>query len=82
MALTKTIRLIDGGEVTVNIALVSTREYRALFDKSQEQADEDRTIAKAAGLTVDQLIDLPQPDYRRVTAAFLELARSPLDDPK
>jgi hypothetical protein len=70
-----------GREVTVNLDAITVREYRALFDRDQEQSDEDIVIAKAAGLTVEELLDLSQPDYRRVIAAFFKKAREPLNDP-
>ncbi len=65
----------------IDLNRITIREYRALFDKEQSQADEDAVIAKACGLTVDELLGLSQPEYRRLIKAFFEKAREPLDDP-
>ena len=75
------ITLADGREITIDLSVITIREYRALFDKKQKQEDEDATLAKVVGLTVDELLDLSQPDYRRVTEAFFKAAREPLSDP-
>lgn len=73
--------LADGRPVTLDLGKISIREYRALFDKTQTRDDEDATMAKVAGMTVDELLDLPQPDYRRLTTAFMKKAAAPLADP-
>lgn len=75
------LTISDGRVLTVDLTRVSIREYRALFVKDQPQAEEDATLAKAAGLTVEELLGLSQPDYRRLAALFFKLAREPLADP-
>lgn len=75
------LTLTDGREITIDLSVVTIREYRALFDKKQKQEDEDATLAKAVGLTVDELLDISQPDYRRLAEAFFKAAREPLSDP-
>ncbi len=75
------LQLVDGRVLTVDLGRVSIREYRALFVKDQPQTEEDATLAKAAGLTVDELLTLSQPDYRRLVALFFKIAREPLADP-
>jgi hypothetical protein len=73
--------MVDLNAIRVDMSRITVREYRALFDKNQPQAEEDSTIAKACGLTVDELLDLSQPDYRRLAKRFFDAAREPLDDP-
>lgn len=63
----QTVKLSNGREITVDIGRISVREYRALFNPEQKQDDEDSTLAKVAGLAVDELLDLSQPDYRRIS---------------
>ena len=63
----------------MDIGRISVREYRALFNPEQKQDDEDSTLAKVAGLAVDELLDLSQPDYRRIITAMLADAKQPLD---
>lgn len=81
MALTNSLTLKDGRTLTLDLARITQREYRALFNKDQAQADEDATLAKVAGIGPDELLDLPQPEYRRLVALFFKLAREPLADP-
>ena len=75
----QTVKLSNGREITVDIGRISVREYRALFNPEQKQDDEDSTLAKVAGLAVDELLDLSQPDYRRIITAMLADAEQPLD---
>lgn len=75
----QTVKLSHGREITVDIGRISVREYRALFNPEQKQDDEDSTLAKVAGLAVDELLDLSQPDYRRIITAMLADAKQPLD---
>ncbi|HNZ02390.1 MAG TPA: hypothetical protein PLS77_14160 [Anaerolineaceae bacterium] len=75
----QTVKLSNGREITVDIGRISVREYRALFNPEQKQDDEDSTLAKVAGLAVDELLDLSQPDYRRIITAMLADAKQPLD---
>lgn len=73
--------MVDLNDIRVDMSRITIKEYRALFDKGQAQADEDGTIAKACGITVDELLELSQPDYRRLIARFRKAAMEPLDDP-
>jgi hypothetical protein len=73
--------LSDGREITFDLSQMTLREYRGLFDKKQPQEAEDRVISKISGLTLDEYLDLPQPDWRRMLSAFFKKAREPLADP-
>ena len=77
------VRLADGREVTPDLSLITIREYRAIFNPKQPQADEDATLAKVFGISVDELNDQNVPTFKRLFAAFLEAAKQPVeDDPK
>ncbi len=65
----------------IDLNRITIREYRSLFDKEQKQEDEDAVIAKACGITVDELLGLSQPEYRKCIKAFFDKAREPLTDP-
>lgn len=67
--------------VDIDLSRITIREYRSLFDKDQKQEDEDAVLAKACGLTVDELLGLSQPEYRRLVQEFFAKAREPLSDP-
>lgn len=73
--------MVDLDSIKIDLNVVTIREYRALFDKAQPQDEEDAIIAKACGITVDELLDLSQPDYRRLVKRFFDAAREPLADP-
>ena len=68
-------------EFDIDLTRITIREYRSLFDKEQPQDQEDAVIAKAAGITVEQLLELSQPDYRRLLTKFFKGASEPLSDP-
>lgn len=74
------VTLSTGREVVVDLHRVSLREYRALFEPGNQE-NEDEIIARAAGMAVEELLDLPFPDYRRIVRAFFDSARDPLADP-
>jgi hypothetical protein len=67
--------------VVIDLNKITIAEYRSLFDKNQTQDEEDQIIAKAAGLTVEELRALTYIEYRRLTAAFFDTAKNPLADP-
>jgi hypothetical protein len=73
--------LPSGREVVLDLANISIREFRSLFDQGQAQDEEDALIAKVAGLTVEELQSLSYPDYRALAKKFFEAARDPLSDP-
>jgi len=70
--------LTDGREVDINLEAVTVKEYRAMFDPRQPQADEDATICKITGLTLDELTALSVLDYKRLYQAIIKQAREPL----
>jgi hypothetical protein len=72
--------LSDGREITLDLTQITLREYRALFSPHQPE-EEDASLAKVAGLTLEEYQTLPYPDWRRITTKFFERAREPLTDP-
>ena len=72
--------LTSGKAVTVDLNKVSTREFREMTDPRQPDRDEAITIAKACGMTVEEIINLPFPDYRLIGNAFMRLATKPLEN--
>jgi hypothetical protein len=71
----------DGAEITIDLGLVTLREFRSIFDKGQPQKEEDQIVAKACGLSLDEYLNLPQPTARRVIAEFMRAATQPLSVP-
>jgi hypothetical protein len=75
------ITLADGREITFDLGTLTVKEYRALFDPKQSQADEDATMAKVTGLSTDELQALPLLEWKRVYRRFLTVCAQPLADP-
>jgi hypothetical protein len=75
------ITLRDGRAVTFDLYQLTIKEYRSLFDKTQAQEDEDRLIARCAGMELEEYQALSFPDFRRLAAAFFKATREPLADP-
>jgi hypothetical protein len=73
--------LENGRDITFDLSKMSVKEYRRLFDKEQTQAEEDETLARVCGLTVDEYLAIPYPEWRSLTIAFFGAARRPLADP-
>jgi len=74
------VTLSGGKTVILDLGKISIREYRELLN-TKDQDQEDGILAKVAGITVEELLSLPQPDYRRVVDTFFKAAREPLADP-
>lgn len=75
------MEISNGQVVELDLNRVTVREYRAMFDASQPQAEEDATLAKAYGMTVEQITELSLVDYKRLAREFFDAARNPLADP-
>jgi formate-dependent phosphoribosylglycinamide formyltransferase (GAR transformylase) len=73
--------LIGGKEMTPDLHRVTIKEWRSIFEKDQPQEQEDAIIAKIAGISVDELLELSQPDYKLLVRAIFNQAKEPLADP-
>jgi hypothetical protein len=76
-----TVTLSDGRVLTIDLHRITMREYRTLFDVKIAPEQDDVIYAKTLNITADELIDLPQPDYRAACLAVIDAARKPLSDP-
>lgn len=74
------ITLPSGRVVKLNLNAITIKEYRALFDDHPVDQD-DELLAKATGLSVDELTGLGYADYRALVKAFFDTARDPLANP-
>lgn len=59
---------------------ITVREYRLLFDKTLAQDTEDELVAKVAGITKEDVQNLPFTEYRKFMKAFIEAATAPVDE--
>ena len=75
------ITLSDGREITFDLFKITFGEWKGLFDPEESDQESDTKIARCAGLTYEELLALPLPDSKRLSAAFFKRAREPLADP-
>lgn len=67
----------------INLRNISVKEWRAMFDANQPENEGDATMAKATGLTIEAIQELPLYDYRALFQAIVDKSRKPVDnDPK
>jgi len=75
------ITLADGRDITFDLGKLTIKEYRALFDPQQPDADEYTTLAKVTGLGAQEIGDLPLLEWKRLYRAFMTACAQPLADP-
>jgi hypothetical protein len=66
----------------IDLRNITLAEWRAMFDHSQPEHEGDKTVAKASGLTVEEIENLPLYDYRALFQAIIVKAGKPLEDSK
>lgn len=72
------VKLSNGQEITFDLSKMTYKQYKALFTSD---ADADETVSRVAGITMEELDNLPYLDQRRLVAAFFKKCREPLADP-
>ncbi len=72
------VTLSDGSEVSIDINLISLREFREMTAPETEQERSDELMAKVVGMTAEALTGLGYVDYQRVMRKVIEVARDPL----
>jgi len=68
------LTLSGGREVNFDISKMTIAEYRGLFSPTEKEDVSDATIARVAGMTVDELRALPFADYANITGWLLTKA--------
>lgn len=75
------VALSNGREIDIDLHKITVKEWRDLVSDKGDQEQEDELTARICGLTVDEMLNLPQPDYRKLLQAIVRKAREPLADP-
>ena len=65
----------------IDLNRITIKEFRSLLDEKQTAEEGDVILAKACGVTVDEIQAMPYTEYRRLVKSFYEKAREPLADP-
>lgn len=73
------MKLSNGAEITVNWSAISTKEWRALFDKDVDEETNDIIVGKLVGMTADELTDLNPIDNRMVVNEVFKAFKDAVD---
>ena len=73
------MKLSNGAEITVNWSAISTKEWRALFDKDVDEEANDIIVGKLVGMTADELTDLNPIDNRMVVNEVFKAFKEAID---
>ena len=75
------VKLFSGREVVIDLMKVSAQEWKDITKPSQSNEDEAVIISKACGIPANELLEMPQPDYRLIIDSFIRLGTQPLTNP-
>lgn len=73
--------LPDGKEITFDLSKMTYGQWMGMFDPKESEERSDQTLARVAGIEMEELKTIPYPEYRKLLAAFFKRCRAPLDDP-
>lgn len=74
---------VSGKEIPeIDLRNVTVKEWRAMFDNTQPDHEGDQTLAKASGLSLEEIQNLALYDYRALFAAVVERSGKPLENDK
>lgn len=75
------VPLYSGKEAVIDMMRVSTREWKQVTLTKVEYEEEAAVLAKSLGMTTEEVLELPQPDYRKLVEAFIGAGTQPLQNP-
>ena len=74
------IELKSKGIVKVDLYALTVADVRSLLDVKKKQHEGDEILGKAVGMTPKDLLEMPFPDYRKLTKYFWKCVSDPLKD--
>lgn len=74
--------LSDGTKGRIDKSQVTIREWRAYWNYTSTDEQNDALLSKVTGLPVETISNLLLDDYKRLSEAFRKTCIEPLDDPK
>ena len=77
-AITKDVKLADGSIVHLDISELRRREWEDFWSSPE---GENRVIAKFSNMSLDEVKDMLDRDFRLLVQEFIKLRNKPLDDP-
>lgn len=75
------ITLRDGREIEIDLYKVTRKEFREFVNPRGKLETEDVFVSKVTGLTLDEVANLPEPEFRRLVREIVKAIREPLSDP-
>lgn len=75
------ITLKSGKVITVDVSDLTVKEWRDFINPKGKIEDEDSVVAKCSKLTVDEVGEITQLDFRRIVKEIVKQIREPLADP-
>jgi hypothetical protein len=74
------VTLKNGKTITFDLYSFTFEEYTKIFTAEDENVGNE-LIARAAGITVEEYMQLPYPDNRKVYSMFFKLCREVMSNP-
>lgn len=74
-------KLPDGREITFDLSEMTYGQWLGMFDAKESDERSDETLARVAGLEMDDLKAISYPEYKRLLAVFFKRCRDPISDP-
>lgn len=71
--------LSNGAEIKFDWDAISTKEWRALFDKDIDEEANDIIVGKLVGMTADELTELNPVDNRMIIMEMLKAFKEATD---
>lgn len=71
--------LSNGAEINFDWAAISTKEWRALFDKDIDEETNDIIVGKLVGMTADELTELNPVDNRMIVMEMFKEFKVAID---
>jgi hypothetical protein len=70
------------GKYTIDLKSVSIADYRRLLNSDVKEQTGDDVLAKASGMNLQEISELPYKEYRRLIRAFFKACNEPDVDPE
>lgn len=73
------MQLTNGAEINFDWNAISTKEWRALFDKDIDEETNDIIVGKLVGMTPDELTELNPVDNRLIVMEMFKAFKDAVD---
>lgn len=74
--------LRDGKTVTIDLGSISHLEFMRLMSSKDDDPEQARLLGKVAGMTADDIGNLPQSDWLRLVSSIVAASKETIENPK